>query len=85
MELAHLQYRDSGPIDKWVVKAAPKDNTATTILSRELNALVARTGAVRELTIHEHKRDSLQAFTARVQGGRLVDLQWYSIEGIPGG
>jgi hypothetical protein len=27
IELAHLQYRDSGPVDKWVVRAAPKENT----------------------------------------------------------
>jgi len=84
MELAHLQYRDSGPVDKWVVKAAPKDSTVMALLSPELNALVARTGGVEELTVHEHKRANLQAFTARVQRDRLVDLQWYSIQGIPG-
>jgi hypothetical protein len=85
IELAHLQYRDSGPVDKWVVRAAPKENTVAALLSPELAALVSRAGGITELTIHEQQRPRLQAFAASVQAGRLRDLEWYSIEGMPGG
>ena len=85
VELAHHQDQDSGPVDKWVVTAAPNDNTLAALLSSDLQGLLATVGGVEELTIHEQRRAALQAFTAYIQGDRLVRLQWYSIEGIPGG
>lgn len=85
MELAHLAYRDSGPVDKWVVVSSLKDYRRSSALCPELQALLTEAGPIKELTIHEHGRPNIQAFSARVDGDRLFDLQWYSIEGIPGG
>jgi len=86
LELAHITGPSSGGrLDKWVVVAAPKDNAVSSVLSKELQALILAAGEVGEVTLHEHKRPQLTAFSARVKSGNLYDLQWYSIEGIPGG
>jgi hypothetical protein len=85
VKLAHLQYEDSGPVDTWVVTAAPEDNSVAAVVSPELVVLLSRAGGIAEVTVHEQKRPRLQAFNARVRDGRLFSLQWYSIDGIPGG
>jgi len=83
-ELVHLQFRDSGDVDKWVLQARPKDAKLAAVLSRELLELITRIGGISELVVHERGRPQLQAFTANIGSGRLSNLEWYSIEGIPG-
>jgi hypothetical protein len=85
VELAHLVYEDSGPIDTWVLVAAPEGSTLPPVLSPDLQALVTRAGGINELIVHERTRPALKAFTARIRDGGPYKLQWYSIEGIPGG
>jgi hypothetical protein len=85
VELAHLQFRDSGPVDKWVITARPAANAASTLLAPGLGALLERSGEVGELTVHEQRGAASQAFTARVSGGLLYDIQWYRIGAGPGG
>ncbi len=84
-ELAHLRFRDSGNVDKWVLQARPKDAKLGAVLSADLLGLMNRIGGISELIVHELGRPQLQAFSATVASGRLSDLEWYSIEGIPGG
>jgi len=83
-ELAHLQFRDSGNVDKWVLQASPKDARLAAVLSPELLELMNRIGGISEIIVHELGRPQLQAFSATVASGRLSNLEWYSIEGIPG-
>ena len=86
LELAHITDSSSGgPQDKCVIVAEPTANAMSSLFSQELQALIVAAGNVRELTLHEHKRPHLSAFTAEVKEGKLYHLQWYSIEGIPGG
>ena len=83
-ELVHLQFRDSGTVDKWVLQARPKDATLSSVLSSEVVELIKRTGGISEIVVHERGRQKLQAFAATLANGRLTNLEWYSIEGIPG-
>ena len=85
IELAHLQYRDSGPIDKWIVTGTPADSSVAVLLAPHLLALLNRAGGMKGVTVHEQATPYPRAFGADIRDGRLLYLEWYGIEGIPHG